>query len=106
MRGRAEAGAQAPSPNQGAHSHCPGPSQYPGLPACLLACLLEPELTLLFLQICFLKLLLENSVPCQEPQALGIVKSNLIEHGRSTVYREAREMGQTRAQGKAQTGRT
>lgn len=75
-------------------------------PSRLPACVLEPELTLLFLQLCFLKPLFENSFPCQEPQALGTVKSNLTEHARRTVYREAREAGQTRAQGKAHTGRT
>lgn len=44
------------------------PSQHPDFPSSLL--LLEPKLTSLLLQLCFLKPLFENSFPCQEPQAL------------------------------------
>lgn len=87
-----------PVPQPACPSHCPGPASTPAFPpVCLSACLpiclsAEPELIRLLLQFCFLKPLFENSFPCQEPRALGAVKSNLMEH-RSTVYRGAREMG-------------
>lgn len=79
-----------PVPQAACPSHCPGPA--PILASLRSACLVGPELTSLLLQLCFLKPLFENSFPCQEPQALGAVKSNLMEH-EEAIYREAREMG-------------